>query len=394
MVTKLSKIKAIDLFSGAGGFSLAALELGIDILSAIELDKDACDTYRDNLIKKRENNIQLLNQDIMSISPLSMMGDLSLIEGELDIIIGGPPCQGFSSHRIKNSGVDDPRNNLLIRYFDFVKVFKPKLFLVENVPGLLWEKHKDYLNKFKTLAGCNNYKIIGPVKLNAKNYGVPQNRNRVFILGLRSDINIGSVTWPPVSSHFKDKKPLWRNSSEVFERPTPDIIEKIGNKIGEESAANLIFYKKRNHTSHDDSSNIHMNHAEYMIDRFSRTPINGSREDIDFRLPCHAAGYGGHKDVYGRIRLAQPGPTITTGCFNPSKGRFLHPWENHGISIRHAARFQTFPDDYMFSGGIISQGKQVGNAVPVLMGKALLNSCVNIIRQQSQEDDIACKQEI
>ncbi|EBG5998219.1 DNA cytosine methyltransferase, partial [Salmonella enterica subsp. enterica] len=138
VVTKLSKIKAIDLFSGAGGFSLAALELGIDILSAIELDKDACDTYRDNLIKKRENNIQLLNQDIMSISPVSMMGDLSLIEGELDIIIGGPPCQGFSSHRIKNSGVDDPRNNLLIRYFDFVKAFKPKLFLVENVPGLLW----------------------------------------------------------------------------------------------------------------------------------------------------------------------------------------------------------------------------------------------------------------
>lgn len=115
---------------------MAALELGIDVLSAIESDKDACDTYRDNLIKKRGNNIQLLNQDIMSISPVSMMGELSLIEGELDIIIGGPPCQGFSSHRIKDSGVDDPRNNLLIRYFDFVKVFKPKLFLVENVPGL------------------------------------------------------------------------------------------------------------------------------------------------------------------------------------------------------------------------------------------------------------------
>nr|EKV5653188.1 DNA cytosine methyltransferase [Citrobacter farmeri] len=394
VVTKLSKIKAIDLFSGAGGFSLAALELGIDVLSAIELDKDACDTYRDNLIRKRENNIKLLNQDIMSISPISMMEDLSLLEGELDIIIGGPPCQGFSSHRIKNSGVDDPRNNLLIRYFDFVKVFKPKLFLVENVPGLLWEKHKGYLNKFKSLAECNNYKIIGPVKLNAKDYGVPQNRNRVFILGLRSDVNIGEVTWPPVSTHFKDKEPQWKNSSEVFERPSLDIIRKIENKIGAESTANLIFYKKRSDTCSDDSSNIHMNHAEYMIDRFSQTPINGSREDIDFRLPCHAAGYGGHKDVYGRIRLAQPGPTITTGCFNPSKGRFLHPWENHGISIRHAARFQTFPDDYIFSGGIISQGKQVGNAVPILMGKVLLNSCVNIIRHQSQEDDIACKQEL
>ncbi|WP_162182401.1 DNA cytosine methyltransferase, partial [Aeromonas finlandensis] len=129
-----------------------------------------------------------------------------------------------------------------------------------------------------------------------------------------------------------------------------------------------------------DPLQISMNHTPYMVERFSMTPINGGRYDIDFRLPCHSDGYRGHGDVYGRIRLAQPGPTITTGCFNPSKGRFLHPWENHGITLRHAARFQTFPDDYIFSGGIISQGKQIGNAVPVLMGKALLSSCLDILK--------------
>ena len=110
---KLNKIKAIDLFSGAGGFSLAALDLGIEILAAIELDKDACDTYRKNLIQKRENSIKLLNKDIMTISPDELMDSLQLKEKELDLIIGGPPCQGFSSHRIKNAGVNDQETNYL-----------------------------------------------------------------------------------------------------------------------------------------------------------------------------------------------------------------------------------------------------------------------------------------
>ncbi|EKN4692377.1 DNA cytosine methyltransferase [Yersinia ruckeri] len=386
MKGKLNKIKAIDLFSGAGGFSLAALDLGIEVLAAIELDKDACDTYRKNLIQKRENSIKLLNKDIMTISPDELMNSLQLKEKDLDLIIGGPPCQGFSSHRIKNAGVNDPRNELLIRYYDFVKILQPKMFLVENVPGLLWEKHKDYLNNFKRLAANSGYNIVGPLKLNAKNYGVPQNRNRVFILGLRDDIFINEGDWPPSPTHFKDKKPYWVNASEIFEKPDSLIIERIEAVLGQDIAQKLKF-KKTLTENKCDPNNIHMNHADYMIERFSLTPINGSREDVDFRLPCHSNGYVGHKDVYGRIRLSLPGPTITTGCFNPSKGRFLHPWDNHGITVRQAARIQTFPDDYIFSGGIISQGKQVGNAVPVNLGKILLKSCVEIIINNSQRDD-------
>lgn len=384
---KLNKIKAIDLFSGAGGFSLAALDLGIEILAAIEFDKDACDTYNKNLIQKREHSIKLLNKDIMTISPDELMDSLQLKKRELDLIIGGPPCQGFSSHRIKNAGVNDPRNELLIRYYDFVKIFQPKMFLVENVPGLLWEKHKDYLSNFNTLAENSGYKIVGPLKLNAKDFGVPQNRNRVFILGLRDDILLKEKDWPPSPTHFKDKSPRWINASEVFEKPSPIILEKISTVLGERETKKLKFkFKKTHKLDKNDPSDIHMCHADYMIERFNLTPINGSREDVDFRLPCHSNGYVGHKDVYGRIRLSLPGPTITTGCFNPSKGRFLHPWENHGITVRQAARFQTFPDDYIFSGGIISQGKQVGNAVPVNLGKTLLKSCVDIIINNSQRD--------
>ncbi|MCP4458079.1 MAG: DNA cytosine methyltransferase, partial [Cytophagales bacterium] len=97
----------------------------------------------------------------------------------------------------------------------------------------------------------------------------------------------------------------------------------------------------------------------------------------------HQGGYVGHKDVYGRIRLAQPGPTMTAGCFNPSKGRFLHPWKNHGITIRHAARFQTFPDNYIFAGGITSQGAQVGNAVPIILGEAMITETIKCIENCS-----------
>lgn len=381
----MDKIKAIDLFSGAGGFSLAALQLGVEILAAIEMDKEACNTYSENLIRKQKNNIKLLNKDIMAISPDELMSGLRLKERELDLIIGGPPCQGFSSHRIKDAGVNDPRNELLIRYYDFVKVFKPKLFLVENVPGLLWEKHKDYLDKFKQLAQNNGYRIAGPLKLNAKDFGVPQSRCRVFILGVRDDIVLNEGDWPPSSTHFKDKEPRWVNASEVFDAPSSIVLNKVAAVLGAKVAHGLKFNNSLK-IDGNDPSDIHMCHADYMVERFKMTPINGSREDVDFKLPCHSNGYIGHKDVYGRIRLSLPGPTITTGCINPSKGRFLHPWENHGITVRQAARFQTFPDDYVFAGGIISQGKQVGNAVPVRLGKVLLESCIGILINNSQMD--------
>ena len=287
--------------------------------------------------------------------------------------MGGPPCQGFSSHRIKDKGVNDPRNRLLIRYFDFVKELQPKIFLVENVPGLLWERHELYLHKFIKLSRDNKYTLLGPTKINAKNYGIPQNRNRVFILGIRGDITPSNIQWPPSPTHFASGKntPEWTTASSVFEQAPPQVLNKLAEIIGEEKAKSLAFSKDLLSLNKDPSV-LHMQHTAPLVERFALTPINGGRRDIDFRLPCHAKDYRGHVDVYGRIRLAQPGPTITTGCFNPSKGRFLHPWKNHGITIRHAARFQTFPDDFIFAGGITSQGKQVGNAVPVQLGEVMI----------------------
>lgn len=380
--SKMSGFTVVDLFAGAGGFSLAAHNCGFDVVGAIEFDELASETYKHNIVNKLNNRTKLVSQDILKIDAGEFKSDLGLAKGELDLLVGGPPCQGFSTHRIKNQGVADPRNQLLLRYFDFVKELNPKFFLVENVPGLLWPRHQLYLQKFKKLAKDAGYLIHGPTRINAKDYGVPQNRERVFIVGTREDCDVSSFTWPPKKTHGDTQSGLvpWQTASTVFNKPPEIVLTKLEKVLGCNVAQKLTFGKSLASTSVDKSA-ISMSHTLPLIERFNQTPINGGREDLDFRLPCHEDGYVGHKDVYGRIRLGQPGPTMTTGCFNPSKGRFLHPWLNHGMSVRHAARFQTFPDDFVFSGGITHQGKQVGNAVPVLLAQAIISEIKLMLQQ-------------
>lgn len=390
-------MSAIDLFAGAGGFSLAAYEAGLDVLAAIELDSSASNTYKENLIERLNVDTQFIEGDILQINPAELRESLGLERGELQLLLGGPPCQGFSTHRINNAGVDDPRNQLLLRYFDFVEEFRPQAFLVENVTGLLWARHADYLEKFKALASEHDYTIHFCGVINAKDYGVPQNRKRVFILGMRNDLNLQNIVFPPNKTHFSpDSKevksggfPSWRVASSVFEPCSAEIFDKFINDYflkktsftEDEARAFLNNLEFGDPVNEDDPCNFHMIPTEQSVDKYKATPLNGSRVDAgeQFRLPCHSNGYAGHKDVYGRMFIHLPANTITTGCNNPSKGRFVHPWENHGITLRHAARIQTFPDDFVFTGTSTSQAKQVGNAVPVKLGIVLINSILNVL---------------
>lgn len=381
-------LKAIDLFSGAGGFTLSAKEAKIKILAAIEIDDSATKTYRKNFLNKKENILLKegkIDGDINNIDPLELRKKLDLKTKELDIILGGPPCQGFSTHRIKDKGIDDPRNNLLLRYFDFVNEFKPKVFLVENVSGLLWARHKDYLNKFISISNESGYNIKFCDIVNAKDYGVPQNRKRVFIYGVRNDIDNENIIFPPNPTHFSfesGKKPTWTTASIAFESIPTDVYEKFWTdyfqpktKLTQKQTYRLLQKLKYNNKEKEgDPCNLHMKPSHMMLKRFYDTPLNGSREDagVKHQLKCHSNGYKGHKDVYGRIYIHLPSNTITTGCNNPSKGRYLHPWKNHGITLREAARLQTFPDWFDFIGNATEQAKQIGNAVPPLLGKKLI----------------------
>ena len=340
---------AVDLFAGAGGLSLAAIRSGFKLKLAIENDKHAVYTYRKNILSRPGGiSVAVLDKSILDYDPKEIQKQY-LAETGCDLLLGGPPCQGFSAHRILDSGVDDPRNELVLAYFKFVKSFKPKVFLMENVPGILWKRHKFYIDKFYAEGEKAGYQLFQPVVLDARDYGVPQRRKRVFILGLREDLDQSKFVWPPEPTHCDPKKP-------------------------EETLKSWVScYHQFQNTILDDINNLHMNHSQTLIDVFKKTPLNGgSRKDSGRVLNCHK-NHDGHKDVYGRIDPSHPAPTMTTACINPSKGRFVHPTEHHGITIRQAARIQTFPDDYIFYGGLTAAGKQIGNAVPVDLGVALLS---------------------
>ncbi|MCG9724455.1 DNA cytosine methyltransferase [Vibrio brasiliensis] len=383
-------VKAIDLFAGAGGFTLAAHDAGVNVLAAIEFDAAAADTYKKNFKTKKKLDIDVRagaeEGDINNVEPLELRNSLGLESGELDLILGGPPCQGFSTHRIKNAGVNDPRNALLLRYFEFVNEFKPKAFLVENVAGLLWKRHKDFLNKFLSLAKKAGYVIKFCDIVNAKDYGIPQNRKRVFIYGLRKDLDCKSIDFPPKPTHFSyasGKQPTWVPASSVFEKVPAylyqtywdDYFSKDQKNDKDETFKLLKSLPYGKKIRKDDPCITNMEPTPMMKERFADTPLNGSREDAGekHRLKCHSNGYKGHKDVYGRILIHLPSNTITTGCNNPSKGRFVHPWEDHGMTLRHAARLQSFPDWFNFHGSSTEKARQIGNAVPPLLGKILIS---------------------
>jgi DNA (cytosine-5)-methyltransferase 1 len=356
----------IDLFAGAGGLSLGAMFAGVEIVAAVEKDRNACKTYHENLIASGRSRTRLFDKDILQLDPEEVMQEMGLREGNCDILLGGPPCQGFSSHRLRDSGVDDPRNALILRYFEFVKALRPSFFLVENVPGMLWERHRDYVETFYGLAAENDYILLAPIILNARDYGVPQNRKRVFLFGTDRRSGV-TCDWPPQATHFSPDDVnagltpgdrTWRTASVVFAGPAPV----------------------------NDPNDIHMRHNAELTAAFERTPINGGSRFASGRiLQCHQ-GHTGHWDVYGRINPDVPGPTMTTACINPSKGRFVHPTEPHGITLRQAARFQTFPDWFVFRGGLMSGGEQIGNAVPVEMARILVTPFVEACRTRSANE--------
>jgi DNA (cytosine-5)-methyltransferase 1 len=355
-------LTCVDLFAGAGGFSLAADRAGFLVKLAVEQDKHACATYRHNF---RRRGTDLKEGDITLMSPRKLAGELFEADKFCDLLLGGPPCQGFSTHRLSDAGVEDPRNHLIHTYFDFVKAFEPSLFLMENVPGMLWSRHADFLEEFYRKAKSSGYLVRDPVVIDARDHGLPQRRRRVFILGVKKGIDTEGLSWPPSPTHGskaarkKDKhlKP-WVSCASVF-RNLPK----------------------------DDENAVYMNHTQAIIDVFRKTPLNGgSRMDSGRVLACHR-DHDGHKDVYGRIDPRQPGPTMTTACINPSRGRFVHPTQHHGITVRQAARMQTFPDDFAFKGGLMAAGVQIGNAVPVQLGEVLIRALQPLVRRARRQRD-------
>ncbi|MFT8408039.1 DNA cytosine methyltransferase [Liquorilactobacillus satsumensis] len=348
-------IKCIDLFSGCGGTTAGLKMAGIDVVSAVEIDKVASKTFHFN-----NPEIKLLVDDIRNISANDVLEDVDIdLESDRILLVACPPCQGFST--IRQGGADDERNELVFEYLRLILEINPEYILMENVAGMSRGKGKKIFSSF-----CDKlrqkYEINFNI-LNAADYGVPQIRKRLVLHGVRSDVydklKINNLTVElPKRTHSKtgeeDGTDKWVNSDIIMDLPKLNAGEEF------KDPNKKIF----NHTSNG-LSELNIQRIKYIKEH------GGNRDCLPEELKKNwHRDLRTHKDVYGILDIARPAITITGGCMQFSKGRFGHPRDNRALSAREAARLQSFDDEYRFFGSREQIAKQIGNAVPVKLAQA------------------------
>ncbi|WP_417857790.1 DNA cytosine methyltransferase [Xanthomarina gelatinilytica] len=320
----LNKKKVLSLFSGSGGLDLGFLATGkFEIIFANDFNYQACETYTHNI------GNHIVCDDIANLKNLP----------KADIIVGGPPCQGFSTANPARS-FDDPRNQLFKEYARIINDVQPKMFLMENVSGMVtMQKGKVFKLIKKELSNCG-YTLYDKL-LNAKDYGVPQSRRRMIIIGVRNDLKRKFIF--PKPSHSETN--YLTVGQTFFDKP---ISKKNPNhKIGKLTELNL----KR---------------IEYI-------PEGGSMKDC----PVHLQNNSDLNRAMRRLNRKKESYTVVhNNC-----DHYYHPTENRRITIREMARLQGYPDDYIFLGSKSEQSRQVGNSVPVGLGKALAKSIYSFLKE-------------
>tara|TARA_Y100001970_G_C14243869_1_gene866668 strand:- start:3258 stop:4256 length:999 start_codon:yes stop_codon:yes gene_type:complete len=314
----------IDLFCGAGGFALGFINAGYENIFSLDFDKSFSKTYKFNF-----PNHNLVVDDIKNLN--SNQIDLLTQNKKTDIIIGGPPCQGFSiAGNLGRTFVDDPRNYLFKEFVRIVDIIKPKMFLMENVARLY--NHNQGKTRNEIISAFENIGYeINCAKLDSFNYGVPQHRRRVFFLGSFSSLK----------NPFPEPK---LSNKTIF-----DVIDDLPNLESGQKA--LI---PANHES--------MNHTKQMLAKMKYVKNGGNRKDIPKSLRPKSG------DIRKYIRYSSDKPSITiTGDMR----KVFHYSQNRALTVRELARIQTFPDNFIFHGSKISQQQQIGNAVPPKMAYRL-----------------------
>ena len=340
--------RTIDLFAGAGGLSLgfAMAESAVfEPVFAVEHDHAAARTYKSNF------GVHVYDDDIEFLDLASYP--------EADIILGGPPCQGFSPlGRDRDDQSRAELNGLWEHYLAAVLTVKPKAFIIENVPEFQKSaQFNELLHRMETDPFLNKFNFNYGV-LNAADYGVPQNRRRGIFVAARG----AEVPWPPPPTHGDDS--LFENKRVTV----ADVISDLPEKPTAEAPTMLD----------DGSQDLHIkrNPTAKSLERYKTIPPGGNRFDLmrerpDITPDCWLNKPTGTTDVMGRMWWDRPSPTIRTEFYKPEKGRYLHPELDRPITHREAARLQSFPDNFIFEGTKIEVARQIGNAVPPTLGKAL-----------------------
>ncbi len=365
---KMRKLKTINLFSGAGGFSLGAKRAGFEIAGSVEMDPQAISVYKGNFPTS-----PLWPKDISTISATDILQHFDLKVGGIDGIIGGPPCQGFSHQGHNNS--EDPRNQLFIHFFTIVNDVAPKFFLAENVPGILSKKNNQFVKQALSKVE-GKYKILDPMELTATNFGVPTTRKRVFFYGyLENEIDsIESTEFESTNTktvHVKDAlnglpekiEPHWIREEEGWRKIKKVVEGDFGSKlygqipdgVGDPEAITRL--KKKSEVS----GCLGTRHTEKVLKRYSKI----KPDKID------------HVSKSRRLNSNGFCPTLTAGT-SKDKGSYqavrpLHPTENRVITPREAARLQGFPDWFQFHPTKWHSFRQIGNSVSPILAEHILN---------------------
>lgn len=340
MTTKATtELLALDLFSGAGGMTRGALDAGFHVVAGVDHWEPALKTHAANFPE------QTLALDLATATSDELLRATGLAPGELDLLLGGPPCQGFSIQRI---GEDlDTRNDLVLRFGQFVCDLRPRLFCMENVTGLLGKRGTPFLARFLSVVEEAGYRVEVR-RVDAADYGVPQHRRRVLVLGARREL--GPFTGPSIPES-PPRRTVWDAIGDLAEPPR-DLSPAPGDPLHRRTRLSDLNQR-----------------------RMELIPPGGGFEDlpVELRVACHRPGADrvGHRQVYGRLHPDQPAATITARFDSFTRGRFGHPRTPRNITLREGARLQGFPDSHVFLGTQEQVAALIGNAVPPPMARAI-----------------------
>jgi DNA (cytosine-5)-methyltransferase 1 len=339
----------IDLFSGAGGMSVGAIRAGVDVKLAVEVDKFAALTFKAN-----HPATNLFNDDIRKFQPIRAK------DNSIKILFGGPPCQGFSTSNQKTRNKINPTNWLFKEYLRVVKSLAPDWVIVENVKGIIETEQGYFFNSIIEQLNLLGYATTHSV-LNAADYGVPQVRNRVFIVGSLHGIK------------YKFPKPT--HNIHLTVNDAISDLPKLENgakfyELDYKSQPKNTYQEKMRFRSKKAINNFVTNNTSMVLNRYSHIPQGGNWENIPPDLMSNYKDYTRcHTGIYHR--LIEANPSVVIG--NYRKNMLVHPTEDRGLSVREAARIQSFPDHFHFYGSIGFQQQQVGNSVPPLLSESLFN---------------------
>lgn len=343
------RFSALDLFSGAGGFSLGLTNAGFSVVGAVDSWDVAVRTHAANF------DHPVLPADLSRLAGNDLLRMIGIDAGAVDLLVGGPPCQGFSVQRI---GPDhDIRNHLVLEFARLVTEIRPRLFLMENVPGLLGKRGKELVAEFTVRLSKAGYRLTSTT-INAADHGVPQIRRRIVFAGWREDSP--AFMFPPSSCRPGD----YRTVSDAFDglpSPPTDLSPHPDDALHRRTRLSPLNQR-----------------------RIELIPPGGGMQDLpdDLKVDCHKVGADkiGHRYVYGRLAPNRPSATITARFDSFTRGKFGHPVEPRNITLREGARLQSFPDTFKFFGTQEEIAAQIGNAVPPLVAESLAHAAMQYLR--------------